>query len=136
MPKIDRGIYFKNFVLVGGLGVGRVTKLGLQVGIGKSAINPGPQKMIEEVADGFLEERGKKAIITIYVPEGREKAKQTFNPKLGIVGGISILGSTGIVKPMSEEALKDAMFVELKVLRMAKIETGVYLPLEITVKLL
>ena len=120
LPKIERGIYFKNFVLVGGLGVGRVTKLGLQVGIGKSAINPGPQKMIEEVADVFLEERGKKAIITIYVPEGREKAKQTFNPKLGIVGGISILGSTGIVKPMSEEALKDAMFVELKVLRMAK----------------
>lgn len=120
LPKIDRGIEFKNFILVGGLGVGRVTKLGLQAGVGKSAINPGPQKMIEEVADKFLEERGKKAVITIYVPEGREKARQTFNPKLGIVGGISILGSTGIVKPMSEEALKDAMFVELKVLRMAK----------------
>lgn len=120
LPNIERGIYFKNFVLVGGRGVGRVTKLGLQAGVGKSAINPGPQKMIEDIADKFLEEKGKKAIITIYVPEGREKAKKTFNPKLGIVGGISILGSTGIVKPMSEEALKDSMFVELKVLRMAK----------------
>lgn len=120
LPNIDRGIYFKNFVLVGGRGVGKVTKLGLQVEIGKSAINPGPQKMVEEIADKFLEKKGKKAIITVYVPEGREKAKKTFNPKLGIVGGISILGSTGIVKPMSEEALKDSMFVELKVLRMAK----------------
>lgn len=120
LPHIENGIYFKNFVLVGGRGIGKVTKFGLQVEIGKPAINPGPQKMIEEVADKFLEENGKKAIITIYVPEGREKAKKTFNPKLGIVGGISILGSTGIVKPMSEEALKDSMFVELKVLRMAK----------------
>ena len=120
LPHIENGIYFKNFVLVGGRGVGKVTKLGLQVEIGKPAINPGPQKMIEEVADKFLEENVKKAIITIYVPEGLEKSKKTFNPKLGIVGGISILGSTGIVKPMSEEALKDSMFVELKVLRMAK----------------
>ena len=91
-----------------------LSHLSLHVNIGKPAINPGPQKMIEEVADKFLEENEKKAIITIYVPEGREKAKKTFNPKLGIVGGISILGSTGIVKPMSEEALKDSMFVELK----------------------
>lgn len=120
LPNIDRGLYFENFVLLGGRGVGKVTKLGLQAKIGKSAINPGPQKMIKEIADNFLKEKGKKAIITIYVPEGREKAKKTFNPKLGIVGGISILGSTGIVKPMSEEALKDSMFVELKVLRMAR----------------
>ena len=120
LPNIDRGLYFENFVLLGGRGVGKVTKLGLQAEIGKSAINPGPQKMIKEIADNFLKEKGKKAIITIYVPEGREKAKKTFNPKLGIVGGISILGSTGIVKPMSEEALKDSMFVELKVLKMAR----------------
>ena len=120
LPNIERGIYFKNFVLVGGRGVGKVTKLGLQAEVGKSAINPGPQKMIEEIADKFLEEKGKKAVITIYVPEGIEKSKKTFNPKLGIERGISILGSTGIVKPMSEEALKDSMFVELKVLRMAK----------------
>lgn len=120
LPEIERGFKYKNFILVGGLGVGRVTKLGLQVEVGKSAINPGPQKMIEQVAEDLLERYGKKAIITIYVPEGREKAKKTFNSKVGVVGGISILGSTGIVKPMSEEALKDSMFVELKVLRMAK----------------
>lgn len=120
LPKIDRGIYFNNFVLVGGRGVGLVTKNGLQVPIGKSAINPGPQKMIKEVADDMLEQAGKKAVITIFVPEGIVKSKKTFNPKLGIQRGISILGSTGIVKPMSEDALKDSMFVELKVLRMAK----------------
>lgn len=120
LPEVERGLYFDRFVLIGGRGVGRVTKLGLQVEIGKSAINPGPQKMIEKIVNEMLEKENKKAIVTIYVPEGREKAKKTFNPKLGIVGGISILGSTGIVKPMSEEALKDSMFVELKVLRMAK----------------
>ena len=120
LPQREDGIYFKNFLLLGGRGVGKVTKLGLQAEVGKPAINPGPLKMIERVADDFLEKKEKKAIITIYVPEGRKKAKKTFNPKLGIVGGISILGSTGIVKPMSEEALKDSLFVELKVLKMSK----------------
>lgn len=120
LPQIERGHYFDNFVLVGGRGVGTVTKMGLQVPVGKSAINPGPQKMIREIADPMLGEAGKKAVITIFVPEGIEKSKKTFNPKLGIKRGISILGSTGIVKPMSEDALKDSMFVELKVLRMAK----------------
>lgn len=120
LPSIERGLYFDDFVLVGGRGVGTVTKNGLQVPVGKSAINPGPQKMIYEIASGELKKHNKKAIIKIFVPQGIEKSKKTFNPKLGITRGISILGSTGIVKPMSEEALKDSMFVELKVLKMAK----------------
>ena len=120
LPEIKKGHYYDNFVIVGGRGVGTVTKNGLQVQVGKSAINPGPQKMISEIAQEELKNTDKKAIITVYVPEGIEKSKKTFNPKLGIMRGISILGSTGIVKPMSEDALKDSMFVELKVLRMAR----------------
>ena len=120
LPEIERGHYFDKFVLVGGRGVGVVTKKGIQVSLGKSAINPGPQKMITQVVNELLEDKDIKAVVTIYVPEGRAKAQKTFNPKLGIKGGISILGSTGIVKPMSEEALKDSMFAELKVLRMDK----------------
>lgn len=117
LPDLKKGAYYNNFVVVGGRGVGLVTKKGLQIQIGKSAINPGPQKMIKEVVDKILEDSEQKAIITIYIPEGREKALKTYNPKMGVIGGISVLGTTGIVKAMSEEALKKSMFAELRVMR-------------------
>lgn len=119
-PKIARAIEQEKSCIYGGRGVGIVTKKGLQVPVGKSAINPGPQKMIERVAKEILRESEWKALICIYIPEGREKAKQTYNPKMGVLGGISVLGSTGIVKAMSEEALKESMFTELRVLRLDK----------------
>lgn len=117
LPKIERAHNFDNMLIVGGRGVGLVTKKGLKVTPGKSAINPGPQEMIVKTLNPLLEEYGLKVIVTIYVPKGREKALKTFNGKLGILGGISILGSTGIVKPMSEDALTKSMFAELKVLK-------------------
>src|SRR5215472_16758764 len=87
----------------GGAGVGRVTKPGLGLGIGKAAINPSPIKMIQkavnEVAAEFLKSHGVKIIIS--VPRGDEIARKTDNPRLGIIGGISILGTTGIVIPYS-----------------------------------
>lgn len=117
LPKIEKAHKFDNMLIVGGRGVGLVTKKGLKVIPGKSAINPGPQEMIVKTLNPLLEEYGLKVIVTIYVPKGREKALKTFNGKLGILGGISILGSTGIVKPMSEDALTKSMFAELKVLK-------------------
>ena len=117
LPTIKRAHSFHNMLIVGGRGVGLVTKKGLKVLPGKSAINPGPQEMIRKALNPLLEEHGLKVIVTIYVPKGREKALKTFNGKLGIMGGISILGSTGIVKPMSEDALTKSMFAELKVLK-------------------
>lgn len=117
LPKIEKAHKFDNMLIVGGRGVGLVTKKGLKVTPGKSAINPGPQEMIVKTLNPLLEEYGLKVIVTIYVPKGREKALKTFNGKLGILGGISILGSTGIVKPMSEDALTKSMFAELKVLK-------------------
>jgi len=119
-PKIERGIRKEKCFLYGGRGVGVVTKKGLQVPVGKSAINPGPQKMIEKVVQDLLQDSEEKAIICIYIPEGRAKASQTYNPKMGVLRGISVLGSTGIVKAMSEEALKASMYTELKVLRLDK----------------
>lgn len=118
-PENKKGYFVnerKNIYLKGGQGVGLVTKKGLQVEVGYHAINPGPRKMIFETLEPLL---GKDIVITIEisVPEGEEKAKKTFNPKLGIVGGISILGSTGVVKPMSEEAWVNSIKVELKVSR-------------------
>lgn len=101
----------------GGEGVGRVTKKGLKQQIGEAAINPVPRKIIEEqlktAASDYSYDGGLKAVIS--VPMGIQIAKKTFNPRLGIEGGISILGTTGIVEPMSEQALIDTISVELDV---------------------
>ncbi|MDF2681297.1 MAG: cobalt-precorrin-5B ((1))-methyltransferase [Brevibacillus sp.] len=95
-------------VLDGGVGVGRVTKPGLPVPIGEAAINPVPRKMIREAAQDVLNqfeiERGIKIVIS--VPTGEEIAKKTLNGRLGILGGISILGTRGIVVPFSTSAYK------------------------------
>lgn len=93
----------------GGEGIGRVTRRGFWGEPGKAAINPVPRKMIqEELAqisrDGFD--------VLIYAPEGAERAKKTFNANIGIQGGISIIGTSGIVEPMSEEALKKTIYLE------------------------
>lgn len=101
----------------GGLGVGRVTQRGLDQPVGFAAINHVPREMIKrevrKVCDLTDYKGGLR--IEISVPEGETLAKKTFNPKLGILGGISILGTTGIVEPMSSQALLDTIRVELKV---------------------
>ena len=106
----------KGITLDGGIGVGRVTKAGLSQKIGEAAINPVPKSMIlraaTEIAEKYDYEGGLKIIIA--VPEGVEIGKKTFNPRLGIVGGISILGTSGIVEPMSEAALVQSIRVEMK----------------------
>ena len=95
----------------GGQGVGTVTKKGLAIEVGKSAINPVPRKMIlEAVREVFPQE---ELEIIIEVPAGEAAALRTLNPRLGIVGGISILGTSGIVRPMSEEAFKTSILPEL-----------------------
>ena len=103
-------------LLDGGIGVGRVTKAGLSQKIGEAAINPVPKAMIlreaTETAEKYDYEGGLKIIIS--VPEGVEIGKKTFNPRLGIIGGISILGTSGIVEPMSEAALIQSIHVEMK----------------------
>ncbi|MCR4709643.1 MAG: cobalt-precorrin-5B (C(1))-methyltransferase CbiD [Clostridiales bacterium] len=99
----------------GGYGVGRVTKPGLDQPVGNAAINSVPRKMItenlQEVARELSFSGGFKVVISI--PLGQELARKTFNPRLGIEGGISVIGTTGIVEPMSERALIDTIKVEL-----------------------
>jgi len=103
----------KGVVLEGGKGVGKVTKPGLAVKIGEPAINPVPRKMIKNAVKNVLPP-GKGVRVTIEIPEGVEIAKKTFNPKLGIKGGISVLGTSGIVEPMSETAYRESLAIELK----------------------
>lgn len=107
----------RTMILFAGEGIGKVTLPGLACGIGEPAINPVPRRMIadavSEVADSYYYQGA--ISITISIPGGEEIAKKTYNPRLGINGGLSILGTTGIVKPMSEKALIDTIKVEMDV---------------------
>ena len=125
-PDITNGIlvYSKvsriksGIVLDGGIGVGRVTKPGLDQPVGNAAINRVPRQMIlrevEEACEMYGYDGGIK--IEISIPQGVELAKKTFNPRLGIEGGISVLGTSGIVEPMSEQALIESIYIELNML--------------------
>ncbi len=100
----------------GGEGIGRVTKRGLDQSVGNAAINSVPRQMIRENVEEVmaLADYSGGVDIVISAPGGEAIAKKTFNPRLGIVGGISILGTTGIVEPMSEAALVETIRVELR----------------------
>ena len=100
----------------GGVGVGRVTKPGLACAVGGAAINPTPRRMITAEVGSVMEQAGysEGLLVTISIPEGVEIAKKTFNPRLGIIGGLSVLGTSGIVEPMSEKALIETMYVEMR----------------------
>ena len=103
-------------IIDGGIGVGRVTKPGLEQPVGAAAINKVPRQMIRENLEAVCEQyhyHGKLSVV-ISIPSGVELAAKTFNPRLGIVGGISVLGTSGIVEPMSEQALIDTIRVEMR----------------------
>ena len=117
-------------LLEGGPGVGQVTRRGLDQPPGAWAINRVPRQMI---TDAVKEEAGRAGFhgtlkVTISVPEGEALAKKTFNPRLGITGGISILGTTGIVEPMSEQALTETILLEMKVQKQEGIRTLCIVP--------
>ncbi len=107
---------FPGLYLAGGEGIGTVTKAGLEQKIGQAAINRVPRAMIfqavKEICD--LAEYEGRLLITIRIPKGKELAARTFNPRLGIVDGISVLGTTGILEPMSEKAIVDTIETQIR----------------------
>jgi len=111
VSKIDRGV-----VIDGGEGVGRVTREGLDQPVGAAAINSTPRRMIEAAAAEVSQKAGYVGGLSVVIslPEGERLAKRTFNPRMGIVGGLSVIGTTGIVEPMSHQALIDTLRVQLR----------------------
>lgn len=114
-------------VLSGGEGVGKVTRKGIGLPVGSAAINRTPRQTIEAaVREVIGPSRG--AEVEIFAPEGEERAQKTYNSRLGILGGISIIGTTGIVTPMSEESWKRSLSLELEIKREAGLERVVLVP--------
>lgn len=112
-------------VFAAGDGVGTVTRKGLSVPPGEPAINPVPRKMIR---DALRELTARNVRVTLSIPGGREMARKTYNPRLGIVNGLSILGTTGRVRPFSCQAMRCALVCELDVARAAGVTAPVLVP--------
>lgn len=110
-----------------GEGIGTVTKPGLSVSVGEPSINPGPRKLTKNVVDELL---GADADleVTVSIPAGTELCKQTLNPILGVVGGISIVGTTGVLRPMSEEGFKNSLVPQIDVALAAGLDTQIFVP--------
>ncbi len=115
----------KNILIKGGIGIGVVTKKGLAVPVGEPAINPVPRMMIEKAITEGLYESGQDILtpisVTVSIANGEELAKKTLNKRLGIVGGLSILGTTGIVKPISAKAWTDTISTSMDVAKAAQL---------------
>ncbi|MGL5512643.1 MAG: cobalt-precorrin-5B (C(1))-methyltransferase CbiD, partial [Sporomusa sp.] len=135
-PDITNGVKIKAEVMItgqpgvvikAGEGVGTVTKPGLAVPVGQPAVNPGPRTMITQAVADCLPP-GKGAIVTISIAGGEALAARTLNPILGIVGGLSIIGTTGIVEPMSEEAFKNSLVPQISVVKALGYDDIVFAP--------
>jgi cobalt-precorrin-5B (C1)-methyltransferase len=114
--------------IVGGIGIGKVTKPGLAIPPGEWAINPVPRRMIEQAVGSVFSSlipHLSSLCIVISIPDGEERAKKTLNARLGIIGGLSILGTTGIVRPISAKAWTDTIDAALDVAKACGCETVV-----------
>ncbi|MFC0228421.1 cobalt-precorrin-5B (C(1))-methyltransferase CbiD [Serratia aquatilis] len=117
----------QQILLRGGEGVGTVTRKGIGLAVGSAAINRTPRQTIEAAVREVIGPlRG--AVVEIFAPEGGERARKTYNGRLGILGGISIIGTTGIVTPMSEESWKRSLALELEMKRAAGLDKVILVP--------
>jgi len=116
--------------ITGGIGVGRVTKPGLETAVGEPAINPGPRQMIMEAVQAVYAAQAPalthQVVVTVFVPNGEALAQKTLNARLGIMGGISILGTTGVVTPMSHDAYIATIRAGIRVAAAKQIDSLVF----------
>ena len=122
-----RRIEDSDIIFKAGEGVGTITKSGLSVPVGEPAINPGPRELIKNVVKEFFNEPVGFEI-TISIPAGVELAKKTLNPTLGVEGGLSVIGTTGVLRPMSEEAFKKSLVPQIDIALASGFDSLIFVP--------
>lgn len=125
-PVYGQSILYKQILFEAGQGIGHATKPGLSLAVGEPAINPGPRQLVYNSIKDIIGE--KACLVRVDIPAGTELATKTLNPVLGIEGGISVIGTTGVLRPMSEEAFKNSLVPQIEVAKAAGFTTQIFVP--------
>lgn len=125
-PVYGRSILYQQILFEAGQGIGHATKPGLSLAVGEPAINPGPRQLVYNSIKDIIGD--KACLVRVDIPAGTELATKTLNPVLGIEGGISVIGTTGVLRPMSEEAFKNSLVPQIEVAKAAGFTTQIFVP--------
>lgn len=125
-PVYGQSILYKQILFEAGQGIGHATKPGLSLAVGEPAINPGPRQLVYNSIQDIIGD--KACMVRVDIPAGTELATKTLNPVLGIEGGISVIGTTGVLRPMSEEAFKNSLVPQIEVAKAAGFTTQIFVP--------
>lgn len=125
-PVYGQSILYKQILFEAGQGIGHATKPGLSLAVGEPAINPGPRQLVYNSIKDIIGD--KTCLVRVDIPAGTELATKTLNPVLGIEGGISVIGTTGVLRPMSEEAFKNSLVPQIEVAKAAGFTTQIFVP--------
>lgn len=125
-PVYGQSILYKQILFEAGQGIGHATKPGLSLAVGEPAINPGPRQLVYNSIKDIIGD--KACLVRVDIPAGTELATKTLNPVLGIGGGISVIGTTGVLRPMSEEAFKNSLVPQIEVAKAAGFTTQIFVP--------
>lgn len=125
-PVYGQSILYKQILFKAGQGIGHATKPGLSLAVGEPAINPGPRQLVYNSIKDIIGD--KACLVRVDIPAGTELATKTLNTVLGIEGGISVIGTTGVLRPMSEEAFKNSLVPQIEVAKAAGFTTQIFVP--------
>lgn len=125
-PVYGQSILYKHILFEAGQGIGHASKPGLSLAVGEPAINPGPRQLVYNSIKDIIGD--KACLVRVDIPAGTELATKTLNPVLGIEGGISVIGTTGVLRPMSEEAFKNSLVPQIEVAKAAGFTTQIFVP--------